>query len=178
MQKIDNLKIKGSTTIDEIHRYIYGNINQIKSKCQIKKEEALKALINPYLFDVYVITNIGKRNNDDNNQISLDDKIMFYESLYNNMHLKNSQDAELKIVIKDEDIEFSKYEIIIKKDGYCKIYLGDPNENEYEWRKCKFKNNDPELINVDHKTRFHADNDEKIENVEFLKNKDNKTATG
>jgi hypothetical protein len=171
VKKIDKLKVKGSTTIDEIHRYIYGNIREMKSKCQISREETLKALINPFLFDVYVITNLGKRNYDDNNEISLDDKIMFYESLYSNMHLKNTQNAELKIVIKDEEIEFSKYEIIVKKDGYCKIYLGNPNINEYEWRKCKFKNNEPELISVDHKTRFQVNNDEKIENIEILKEK-------
>ena len=160
VKKIDRFDLKSSTTIDEIFKIIYANISQIKSKCKISKNEICEALKNPLLFDVYVV----KHN-------KIEDKIMFYESLYSNISIKNSNSAELKIIVKDEEIELTRDQIIIKKDGYGMIYIGNPN-NEYEWRKCKIKNFQPELISVDYKTKPQLGHDEIIENIEILREND------
>ena len=148
VKKIDRFELKSSTTIDEIYSKIYGIITQTKSKCNINKEEIISGLKNPLLFDVYVV----KHN-------KLEDKIMFYESLFSNISLKNLNSAELKIVVKDEDIELTRDQIIIKRDGYVKIIIGE-NKNEYEWRKCKLKNFQPELNSVDYKYKPRLKDDE------------------
>ena len=161
VKKIDRFDLKSSTTIDEIFKIIYANISQIKSKCKISKNEICEALKNPLLFDVYVV----KHN-------KIEDKIMFYESLYSNISIKNSNSAELKIIVKDEEIELTRDQIIIKKDGYGMIYIGKTDDNEYEWRKCKIKNFQPELISVDYKTKPQLSQNEIIENIEILREND------
>ena len=97
---------------------------------------------------------------------------MFYESLYSNISIKNSNSAELKIIVKDEEIELTRDQIIIKKDGYGMIYIGKTDDNEYEWRKCKINNFQPELISVDYKTKPQLSQNEIIENIEILREND------
>ena len=78
--------------------------------------------------------------------------INYFETLYSCLALKNKNKAEIHIIYDNDKMSLdSKMSLILKKEGYCKIYCS--NNDDFIWKKCKIKNkNKIELNCVDYKT--------------------------
>ena len=89
-----------------------------------------------------------------NTDTNINEEILYLDSFYSNLFLKNNKKATIKIIYNNQIISILNNNIIEKKDGYCKKFID--NENNYEWRKAKIneKNYVPTVISVDYTSKL------------------------
>ena len=97
-------------------------------------------LRNPSLFICEVV----------NTHTHLNEEILYLDSFYSNLFLKNSKKGIIKITLNKNEISIFNHNIVEKIDGYCKKFID--NETNFEWRKAKINDNTNvhTIISVDH----------------------------
>ena len=144
-----NSLVKSSMTIKDIRDKICEsirnsnrsdkNVNSYNSAAS-KLDTIVKYLANPEVFECYVV----------NEKEKIDERILFFESLYSNMYLKNQKKAEIKFVFNSVEMSINENGRMIKKDpGFAKFYWNPLRD--FEWRKCKIASSgerDKEIIYI------------------------------
>ena len=131
--------------------------NSINNVFHPKKSNSIKDLI----FDIIKNNNLDFLRDPSlficevvNTDTNINEEILYLDSFYSNLFLKNNKKATIKIIYNKQIISILNNNIIEKKDGYCKKFID--NENNYEWRKAKIneKNYVPTVISVDYTSKL------------------------
>ena len=154
-------KIKLSDTVDKIVKLIFDNLNnrfgkltpnELMIKDFVKDPEKINCYVCKY-FDMH------RRREE-----RIKEKIGFYDSLFSNVELKNSNMGEIVIEL---DINIfsmgSSRKPVLKEDGYCKVYY--PFQGDFIWRKCKLRHRntgDVNLVCTDYKTKYKLNKDDVV----------------
>ena len=111
---------------------------------EIIKNNDIDFLRNPSLFTCEVV----------NTDTHLNEEILYLDSFYSNLFLKNSKRGTIKIILNKDEVTIYNHNIVEKKDGYCKKFID--NENNFEWRKAKIneKNYVPTVLSVDYTSKL------------------------
>ncbi len=148
-ENFDELKVQ-IITDDEMNHEI-NEIFQPKKSSTVKdlikeiiKNNDIDFLRNPSLFTCEVV----------NTDTHLNEEILYLDSFYSNLFLKNSKRGTIKIILNKDEVTIYNHNIVEKKDGYCKKFID--NENNFEWRKAKINENTkvPTILSVDYPSKF------------------------
>ena len=100
-----------------------------------------------------------------NTQTNINEKILYLDSFYSNLFLKNNSKGIIKIIFNKQEMSIHGDDIIEKKEGYCKRYI----DNDYfEWRKARINDNDniATLVSVDYQAKPDINENDIIKNFE------------
>ena len=120
-----------------------------------KHSSTVEFLRNPSLYICEVV----------NTQTNINEKILYLDSFYSNLFLKNNSKGIIKIIFNKQEMSIHGDDIIEKKEGYCKRYI----DNDYfEWRKARINDNDniATLVSVDYQAKPDINENDIIKNFE------------
>ena len=147
---------KLSNSIKDIITIIKRTILQNASASSVRNEvrEVLKYIDDPTLFECMIMKGDV-----------IVEKLFYFDCLYSSVYLKNENHAEIKIELKENEMEVVGEKIIKKSEGYGKVfYYGTQN---YKWNKCKINKNSKELefTMFDAKTKIKLKEGNYVEDV-------------
>jgi hypothetical protein len=142
-----NFRPKKSNTVKDLIIQIIRN----------KRSSTVEFLRNPSLYICEVV----------NLQTKVNERILYLDSFYSNLYLKNNSSGIIRIIFNKLEITIHGDDIIEKKEGYCKRYID--NQNYFEWRKAKINENDniASLISVDYLAKPGINENDIIKNYEY-----------
>ena len=141
-----NFRPKKSNTVKDLIIQIIRN----------KRSSTIEFLRNPSLYICEVV----------NSQTKVNERILYLDSFYSNLYLKNNNNGIIRIIFNKQEITIHGDDIIEKKEGYCKRYIDNPNY--FEWRKAKINENDniASLTSVDYLAKPGINENDIIKNFE------------